>query len=444
MSRFWSNQSASSSSSSSSSASSSSSSNSQSSSSSDSDSDSDISVGDSQRPVTRHPIYLPSLPRSDTQMSSQRSIPSVDYSLISDEVQQQVNQVLGILGTLNNDNDRQWESARSKDMQTIAIPFLNKWYSECITNRNPLLLQFLSDRLVSTIFRVTRIMHSEYSLDRACLSLLSLMVKTEEGYRFMILHRDIIMTRWNNGICQGFAQASKPLVDNFIQMERIMNQRLEQERLEERSREQKKRLELEKRSAMSEAQKEALLEVITAENGTPLFAAHCLEEYNLSNTSNMGILLAPLTFSSSAPCTPALLRKRLKALPMLHRKSPAAFRNLFSEGCVGCIALNLICCAEMLHTAQFAYLKPSASINHHKGDKSGSYLAVLKVLNLLQKQHNPTAIPTSLDELLLLCQESRCRYRRRDDPYPYMGNCIDFGGHGPFIDKMEALGRTIV
>lgn len=223
-----------------------------------------------------------------------------------------------------------------------------------------------------------------------------------------------------------------------------MNQRLEQERLEERSREQKKRLELEKRSAMPEAEKEALLEVITAENGTPLFAAHCLEEYNLSNTSNMGILLAPLTFSSSAPCTPALLRKRLKALPMLHRKSPAAFRNLFSEGCVGCIALNLICCAEMLHTAQFAYLKPSASINHHKGDKSGSYLAVLKVLNLLQKQHNPTAIPTSLDELLLLCQESRCRYRRRDDPYPYMGNCIDFGGHGPFIDKMEALGRTIV
>ncbi len=176
-----------------------SSSNSQSSSSSsDSDSDSDISV--QSLPLTRHPIYLPSLPRRDTPMSSQRNIPSVDYSLISDEVQQQVNQVLGILGTLNNDNDRQWESARSKDMQTIAIPFLNKWYSECITNRNPLLLQFLSDRLVSTIFRITTIMHSEYSLDRACLSLLSLMVKTEVGYRFMRLFRDIIMTRWNNGV----------------------------------------------------------------------------------------------------------------------------------------------------------------------------------------------------------------------------------------------------
>jgi hypothetical protein len=116
------------------------------------------------------------------------------------------------------------------------------------------------------------------------------------------------------------------------------------------------------------------------------------------------------------------IRRRVSALPTLYRDmSRSDFCGLFPKGCPGCIGMNLICAAEVLDDSQLVWQ------------------AVREMLN------DPPGEILTRGELDILRRMSRSQYKRQDPdhPYPFMGNCLDFGYHSDIVKVARGLGELI-
>jgi hypothetical protein len=119
--------------------------------------------------------------------------------------------------------------------------------------------------------------------------------------------------------------------------------------------------------------------------------------------------------------TNRLIRRRVVTMPQLYRELPREqFCGIFPKGCPGCVGLNLICAAEVI-------------------DDSTLVLdAVGQMLN------DPDQVIFNRSELQRLRRMSKLQYRRKGEDYPYMGNCLDFGGDSEIVEVAKRLGELIV
>jgi hypothetical protein len=95
------------------------------------------------------------------------------------------------------------------------------------------------------------------------------------------------------------------------------------------------------------------------------------------------------------------------------------FYDLLHKECPGCIGMNLICAAEMLNDTEFVW-------------------NVIKEI-----LHDPMGEILTCEELHAWRGMSRSQYCRSSDPYPYAGNCIDFGLTSTIVKKASVLGSLI-
>lgn len=144
-----------------------------------------------------------------------------------------------------------------------------------------------------------------------------------------------------------------------------------------------------------------------------------LESLHL-NHSSIGILLDTYSGVYSKLAAYPMLVRRVNALPLLYSTlSRKEFCGIFPKSCPGCIGLNLVCAAQLLRDTRL--------VCHVVG----------------QLLNDPDCEIFTIEEMDV-CRELTLRYyRRRDDPYPYMGNCLDFGFTNPFIDTMIKFGNLI-
>ncbi len=116
------------------------------------------------------------------------------------------------------------------------------------------------------------------------------------------------------------------------------------------------------------------------------------------------------------------LRRRVRALPQLYTELPRnQFCGIFPKSCPGCIGLNLICAAEVLNDSQLVWGVVKDMLN----DPPGEIMTI--------------------DELDYYRTMSRLAYHRQQgNPYPYMGNCVDFrNNHTPMVNVATGLGELL-
>lgn len=121
-----------------------------------------------------------------------------------------------------------------------------------------------------------------------------------------------------------------------------------------------------------------------------------------------------------------LLRNRVRALPLLHRNG--CFQSIFPKRCPGCVGLNLVCAAEVLCDPTLIHEVIKTLVGGQRG------------------------CPYSINEIFSFQMLSKRYYQRRNDRYPFMGNCLDFGlfnshtssqANEKFLQDMNALGKLL-
>lgn len=136
---------------------------------------------------------------------------------------------------------------------------------------------------------------------------------------------------------------------------------------------------------------------------TPGDALRALHSYT---RGTCGILLGVCSAAPPADdpfCTEAL-RAVLRLSTRIAREAPDELIAVMPKRCPGCVALNLA-----LPVAIDASLEPdaAAAMRELMGDAHGRIVEA--------------------GELCALAPTLRASYKRRDDAFPFMGNCLDFG-----------------
>ena len=117
-------------------------------------------------------------------------------------------------------------------------------------------------------------------------------------------------------------------------------------------------------------------------------------------------------------CGAALVDLLSDVVPRISKKD---LRSPFPKRCSGCFVFNFLCLVEMYPNVA----GPVETIFRSMlGDKQG--------------------VIVEPGEVQQLARAARRQYKRRDDPFPYMGNCIDFGLGDPFTEGVVRLGRLLL
>ena len=113
------------------------------------------------------------------------------------------------------------------------------------------------------------------------------------------------------------------------------------------------------------------------------------------------------------------------AVPYLTKQQ---FANGFPKSCPGCVTVGFLCIGD-LHPCTIP--KIEAIWRQLLGDVHGRIV--------------------ERGEVQRMCQEVRSNYSRRESPYPFMGNCLDFRSHhvqsgmGPFVERLcVPIGRLLL
>jgi hypothetical protein len=282
------------------------------------------------------------------------------------------------------EKDWGWLDRDLKPVLRILAEKLTQLYTACSSNK--LLLEYISEQHLTTLLlEVTAVRHHVVPMDIACLQLLELLVHTEYGYQSIKARQDLIV-RWKNHTNESFKDAALPLVIAFeafpINPDTFnITAHIIQSTLQKRDQ----------------------------------FSFPALERYGLGRFDGCGIILVDDDFRITEICHPTILRRRLRSIPILYDCSPQATLALFYKGCPGCMALNLFCAGELL----------------------GAYDLLTDVLKELLRKKN---CYLSSFEVMNYCKLTRTAYRRKGDPYPYAGTCMDFDTQSRCVKEMIQLG----
>ena len=257
---------------------------------------------------------------------------------------------------------------------------VKSFYQQCLNDFD--LLEQSVDYLASHLFLVVEIYHMDAQCDIVCIDMLTLMAKTYAGASYAMRYKNKIMTQWQQDLWLSVKFRIK--INVLVQT-------------------MKATIKAHDDAAELASQRLVINGVETVES---LRMHH----------SSCGIFFNEIDFCISQ----TLLRRRINSLPSLHASMPReAFAGLFPKGCPGCVALNIFCAAEILSDTA----------------------AVHNVIKLLLNDPNGEIV--SLDDVNRMCRRSRTMYKRSDDPYPFMGNCIDFQMRSDFVTWMELVGSLI-
>ena len=258
-------------------------------------------------------------------------------------------------------------------------------------------LERAAEELVDDVAQLATTMHRIGKLDAACLGLLAKFVTTKVGFEYFLDHRDIVR-RWDSYVhsryYSGFNswnRACAPFLSEFHD--------LLKEHCDESSR----------KKCPNSFDKERCPQLVEARS----VASASTEVFNEGQFR--------IITDSYVPAH--MMRRRVGALPRLYKEiTRDQFASIFPKGCFNCLGLNLVCAAELLDDSEFL----CSVVNQILNDPPGEIFTV-----------------SEMDHCRRL---SRQFYDRRDEHYPHMGCCLDFGlkkGGNPLLKSLDKLGRLI-
>jgi len=245
------------------------------------------------------------------------------------------------------------------------------------------LLEQSVNQIAYYLFLVLKIRHMNAECDIVCVEMLTLMAKTYVGARYLFDNENQKLAAWQNNfwLCEQFRNKVKILAETMNSTIKAHND-------------------------VTELSSQSLV----------INGVETVESLRMDKSS-CGIFYDQNSFCIARP----ILRRRIKALPSLHQSmTRKEFAGLFPKDCPGCIALNIFCTAEVLNDS----------------------IVVHEVIKQLLNDPNGEII--RLDDVDFMRRRSLRMYKRGIyDPYPFMGNCIDFGMRNDFVSWMKRFGSLV-